>query len=63
MVLVGLAIVGGVFVYFLALDIANAQPWMMVVFREHTAAVFGIPLAAISAFAIVLVLETKIRTN
>lgn len=59
LVLIALAVVGGVFVYFLALDIAYAQPWMMQVFKEHTAAVLGLPLAAIAAFALVLVLETK----
>ena len=59
LVLIALVIVGGVFVYFLALDIAYAQPWMMDVFKEHTAAVLGLPLAAIAAFALVLVLETK----
>jgi hypothetical protein len=59
LVLVASAIVAGVFVYFLALDIAYAQPWMMEVFKEHTAAVLGLPLAAIAALALVLALETK----
>ncbi len=59
LVLIGLAIVGSTFVYFLALDMAYAQPWVMDVLKEHTAAVLGLPLAAIAAFALVLVLETK----
>lgn len=59
LVLVAFVVVGGVFIYFLALDIAYAQPWMMELFKEHSAAVLGLPLAAIAALALVLVLETK----
>jgi hypothetical protein len=51
--------VGAAFVFFLTRDIANAEPWMMDVFREHPGAVLGLPLAALAALCIVLFLEAK----
>ena len=59
MALLAMAIVGGVFVFFLARDIANAEPWMMEVFRTHPGAVLGLPMAALAALCIVLFLEAK----
>ncbi len=59
MALVATTMVGGVFVFFLARDIANAEPWMMEVFRTHPGAVLGLPLAALAAICIVLFLEAK----
>lgn len=57
--LVGATLVGGVFLFFLALDIANAEPWMVEIFRSHPAAVLGLPTAALAALCIVLFLEAK----
>lgn len=57
--LVGATLVGGVFLFFLARDIANAEPWMMEIFRGHPAAVLGLPTAALAALCIVLFLEAK----
>lgn len=57
--LAGVTLVGGVFLFFLARDVANAEPWMMEVFRAHSAAVLGLPTAAFAALCIVLFLEAK----
>ena len=57
--LVGVSLIGGVFVYFVARDIANAEPWMMEVFRAHPGAMLGLPTAALAALCIVLFLEAK----
>lgn len=57
--LTGASLVGGVFLFFLARDVANAEPWMMEVFRAHAAAVLGLPTAALAALCIVLFLEAK----
>ena len=57
--LVGVTLVGGVFLFFLARDIANAEPWMMEVFRTHPGAVLGLPTAALVALCIVLFLEAR----
>ncbi len=57
--LVGATLVGGVFLFFLARDIANAEPWMMELLRAHPAAVLGLPMAALAALCIVLFLEAK----
>jgi hypothetical protein len=57
--LVGTTIVGAIFLFFLARDIANAEPWMMELFRNHAAAVLGLPTGALAALCIVLFLEAK----
>jgi hypothetical protein len=57
--LVATTTVGGVFVFYLARDIANAEPWMMEVFRTHPGAVLGLPVAALAAICIVLFLEAR----
>ncbi len=57
--LLGAALIAGVFLFFLARDIANAEPWMMELFRAHPGAVLGLPLAALAALCIVLFLEAK----
>ncbi len=57
--LVGIAVVAGTFLLFVARDIANAEPWMMEVFRAHSAAVLGLPSGALAALCIVLFLEAK----
>jgi hypothetical protein len=59
MALVATTTVGGVFLFFLARDIANAEPWMMEIFRTHPGAVLGLPMAALAALCIVLFLEAK----
>jgi hypothetical protein len=59
LVLLAVVLVGGVFVYFLARDIAVGEPWMMDLFQGHTAAVLGLPAAALASLAIVLFLEAK----
>jgi hypothetical protein len=59
MALVATTVVGGVFVFFLARDIVNAEPWMMEIFQTHPGAVLGLPLAALAAICIVLFLEAK----
>lgn len=55
----GAALVAVVFLFFLARDIANAEPWMMELFRSHPGAVLGLPTAALAALCIVLFLESK----
>ena len=57
--LLGVSTVAGVFLLFLARDIANAEPWMMEVFRSHPSAVLGLPTGALAALCIVLFLEFK----
>ncbi len=57
--LVGTALVAGTFIFFLARDIANAEPWMMEIFRGHPAAALGLPSGALAALCIVLFLEAK----
>jgi hypothetical protein len=57
--LVGIIFVGGIFLYYLGSDIANAQPWMMEVFRKHPAAILGLPTGALASLGIVLLLEVK----
>jgi hypothetical protein len=57
--LAGITFVGGIFLYYLGSDIANAQPWMMDVFRKHAAAIFGLPTGALASLGIVLLLEVK----
>jgi hypothetical protein len=57
--LVGTGVVGATFLFFLARDIANAEPWMMELFRAHPAVVLGLPTGALAAFCIVLFLEAK----
>jgi len=59
MALVATTMVGAVFVFFLVRDIANAEPWLMEVFRSHPGVVLGLPLAALAALCIVLFLEAK----
>ena len=59
MALIAATFVGGVFVFFLVRDMANAEPWMMEVFRAHPGALLGLPLAALAALCIVLFLEAK----
>jgi hypothetical protein len=57
--LVGITFVGGIFLYYLGSDIANAQPWMMDIFRKHPAAIIGLPTGALASLGIVLLLEVK----
>jgi hypothetical protein len=57
--LAGATFVGGTFLFFLARDITNAEPWMMEIFRTHPAAVLGLPTGALAALCIVLFLEAK----
>jgi hypothetical protein len=57
--LVGITFVGGIFLYYLGSDIANAQPWMMDIFSKHPAAVLGLPTGALASLGIVLLLEVK----
>jgi hypothetical protein len=57
--LVGITFLGGIFLYYLGSDIANAQPWMMEIFRKHPAAILGLPTAALASLGIVLLLEVK----
>ena len=59
MALVATTMVGGVFVFFLARDVANAERWMMEAFRTHPGAVLDLPLATLAAICIVLFLEAK----
>jgi F0F1-type ATP synthase assembly protein I len=53
MALIAATFVGGVFVFFLVRDMANAEPWMMEVFRAHPGALLGLPLAALAALCVV----------
>jgi hypothetical protein len=59
MALLAATTVGGVFVFFLVQDIANAEPWLIEIFRSHPGAILGLPTAALASLCIVLFLEAK----
>ena len=57
--LAGITLVAATLLFFLARDVANAEPWMMELFRTHPAAVLGLPTGALAALCIVFFLEAK----
>jgi hypothetical protein len=58
MVLVGVTLFGGVFLFAAARDILGSEAWRQLAY-EHFAAAIGLPVAVLGALFVVLFLEVK----